>query len=47
MRCTGCHRLLQKVEELALRPGRRLEIKCGHCKMLNYLVGKESGDGSS
>lgn len=41
MRCLRCHRLLQKVEEHALRPGRRLEIKCAHCKVLNYLIGEE------
>ncbi len=41
MRCVRCRRLLQKVEEHALRPGMRLEIKCAHCKVLNYLVGKE------
>ena len=41
MRCLRCRRLLQKIEEHALRPGRRLEIKCTHCKVLNYLVGEE------
>jgi phage FluMu protein Com len=40
MRCVRCHRLLQKVEEQALRPGKRLEIKCAHCKVVNYLVGE-------
>jgi phage FluMu protein Com len=40
MRCMRCSHLLQKVEEHALRPGRRLEIKCSHCKVLNYLVGE-------
>jgi phage FluMu protein Com len=40
MRCVRCRHLLQKVEEEALRPGKRLEIKCGHCKVINYLVGK-------
>jgi phage FluMu protein Com len=42
MRCLRCARLLQKVEENALRPGKRLEIKCGHCKVMNYLVGVET-----
>ena len=42
MRCVRCGRLLQKVEENALRPGKRLEIKCGHCKVMNYLVGVET-----
>jgi phage FluMu protein Com len=41
MRCTRCDRLLQKVEKQALRPGRRLEIKCSHCKVMNYLVGED------
>ena len=39
MRCVRCHRLLQKIEESALRPGKRLEIKCSHCKVMNYSVG--------
>jgi phage FluMu protein Com len=42
MRCVRCGRLLQKVEENALRPGKHLEIKCGHCKVMNYLVGTEA-----
>ena len=41
MRCVRCARLLQKVEENALRPGKQLEIKCGHCKVMNYLVGAD------
>jgi phage FluMu protein Com len=39
MRCARCGHLLQKVELEALRPGKRLEIKCVRCKMFNYLVG--------
>ena len=39
MRCVRCQHLLQKVELEALRPGKRLEIKCVRCKMFNYLVG--------
>ena len=39
MRCARCRRLLQKIEQHALRPGKRLEIKCGHCKAMNDLVG--------
>jgi len=39
MRCVRCRRLLQKIEEAALRPGKRLEIKCAHCKVMNYSVG--------
>lgn len=42
LRCVRCRRLLLKVEDNALRPGKRLEIKCGHCKVLNYLVGVET-----
>jgi phage FluMu protein Com len=38
MRSVRCGRLVQKVEQ-ALRPGKRLEIKCIHCKVLTYLVG--------
>jgi phage FluMu protein Com len=41
MRCVRCARLLQRIEEEALRPGRRLEIKCTHCKLINYKVGEE------
>ena len=41
MRCVRCRRLLQKVEQDALRPGKRLEIKCGHCKAMNDLVGAD------
>jgi phage FluMu protein Com len=39
MRCDRCRRLLQKIEEDALRPGKRIEIKCSHCKVVNYSVG--------
>ena len=39
MRSVRCGRLVQQVEEQALRPGKRLEMKCIHCKVLNYLVG--------
>jgi hypothetical protein len=39
MRCSRCDRLLQKMEEHALRPGKRIEIKCSHCKVINYSVG--------
>jgi len=41
MRCVKCGRLLQKIEQHALRPGKQLEIKCGHCKALNALVGSD------
>jgi phage FluMu protein Com len=46
MRCVRCGRLLQKVEEYALRPGKRLEIKCIHCKVVNYLVGDKVDESS-
>jgi phage FluMu protein Com len=39
MRCERCGRLLQKIEEHALRPGKRVEIKCSHCKVMNYSIG--------
>jgi phage FluMu protein Com len=39
MRCVRCRHLLQKVERDALRVGKSLEIKCPHCKVINYLVG--------
>ena len=41
MRCRGCGRLLQKIEQHALRPGKRIEIKCGRCKVVNDLVGTD------
>ena len=43
MRCVRCARLLQKIEQDALRPGKRLEIKCAHCKIINYSVGRSGG----
>lgn len=39
VRCAGCRRLLQKMEERALRPGKRIQIKCSHCKVMNYSIG--------
>ena len=39
MRCVRCRHLLQKVERDALCVGKCLEIKCPHCKVINYLVG--------
>src|SRR5207248_7669064 len=41
MRCIGCGRLLQKIEKQALRRGKHIEIKCGHCKAVNDLVGTD------
>jgi phage FluMu protein Com len=42
VRCRGCGRLLEKIEQYALRPGKRIEIKCGRCKVVNDLVGTDS-----
>jgi phage FluMu protein Com len=39
VRCSGCGRLLEKIEQHALRPGKRIEIKCSRCKVVNDLVG--------
>jgi len=44
MRCMRCHRLLQKIQENALRPGMRIEIKCAHCKVMNYSIGALSDE---
>jgi phage FluMu protein Com len=41
VRCRGCGRLLEKIEQCALRPGKRIEIKCGRCKVVNDLVGTD------
>jgi len=41
VRCAGCGRLLQKMEQQALRPGKHIQIKCSHCKVMNDLVGTE------
>jgi phage FluMu protein Com len=41
VRCAGCGRLLQKMEPYALKPGKHIEIKCAHCKVLNDLVGTD------
>ena len=42
VRCVGCGRLLQKMEEHALRPGKHVQIKCARCDALNDLVGTDS-----
>ena len=41
VRCRACGRLLQKIEEHAIRPGKRIEIKCGRCKVVNDFVGTD------
>jgi phage FluMu protein Com len=39
-RCRSCQRLLCKNTRDALRPECIIEIKCGDCKTLNYLMGR-------
>jgi phage FluMu protein Com len=39
-RCRSCGRLLCKNTRDALRPECVIEIKCGDCKTLNYLMGR-------
>ena len=39
MRCSGCARLLQKIEEQTLPLGEHLRIKYLHRKVIRYLVG--------
>jgi len=39
-RCRCCTRLLCKNTRDALRPECVIEIKCGDCKTLNYLMGR-------
>ena len=41
VRCRSCGRLLEKIEQHALRPGKHIEIKCGRCKAVNDLVGTD------
>jgi phage FluMu protein Com len=41
VRCGGCGRLLEKIEQHALRAGKHIEIKCGRCKVVNDLVGTD------
>jgi phage FluMu protein Com len=38
MRCQVCGRLLLRIDEQALRPGKTLEIRC-KCNAFNYQVG--------
>jgi phage FluMu protein Com len=45
VRCAVCGRLLQKIEQHALRPGKRLEIKCSHCKAVTDLIGTDVSAG--
>lgn len=39
-RCRSCTRLLCKNTRDALRPGQMIEIKCGHCNTVNFLMGR-------
>lgn len=39
VRCRQCRRLLARNTRAALRPGEMLEIKCGSCNTMNFLVG--------
>jgi phage FluMu protein Com len=41
VRCSGCGRLLQRMEPQALRPGKHIEIKCSRCHVVNDLVGTD------
>ena len=41
VRCRGCGRLLHRIEEHALRPGKHIEIKCARCKAVNEFVGSD------
>lgn len=38
-RCRGCARTLCKHTREALRPGMVIEIKCGGCNAMNYIMG--------
>lgn len=38
-RCRSCTRLLCKHTRDAVRPGKMIEIKCGGCNALNYIMG--------
>jgi phage FluMu protein Com len=42
IRCSGCGRLLQKIEQYGLRPGKHIEIKCSRCKAVNSLGGNRA-----
>jgi phage FluMu protein Com len=39
-RCRECGRLLCKNTRDALKPSQMIEIKCGGCNVLNYIVGR-------
>jgi len=41
-RCRKCRRLLLKVTPDALKPGAKLEVKCGSCNSFNFLIGVDA-----
>ncbi len=41
VRCHKCKKLLCKVEQEALRPGKLVEIKCHGCNVMNYSIGAD------
>lgn len=38
LRCSGCSRLLLRIDPSALKPHKALEVKC-KCDTMNYLIG--------
>lgn len=42
--CRKCRALLCKLSERGVRQGGMLEIKCGSCNTLNYVVGMPDVD---
>ena len=41
MRCRTCDRLLAKMDPGGLKPGAKLEIKCGRCNEFNVRIGDD------
>lgn len=39
LRCKGCRRLLMRIHEGALRPGKMIEAKCPKCDFFTYEIG--------
>lgn len=44
IRCRQCRRLLAKNTRSALRQDAMVELKCGSCNTLNYIVGIDSAE---
>lgn len=42
LRCTGCRRMLLRIDAGALRPGKVLEAKCPKCDFFTYEIGQSS-----